>query len=296
MKLIILFVLIFSLSVSGQYGSNVRLVDDEGILIDTDNPLPVTSGLSIAKGDISGYSVIHKFGNAPDFDTGDNEVTIWDGAADGVLWEKMNYTWSNSANIDSISSSNGGDNQLIEIQGLKADSTLCTQTVTLNGQTPVALDTALIRVFRAKNITSINLLGHVFVYAGDDGVSSGIPNEADSIRALIISENNQTEMAIYTVPDDKTAYMRSWYAGTAGANKTSNYIIRIYARPEGQVFQLKHRASLSDEGTSHIQHKYTDPLRFDSFTDIYMTAEMQAVGGTSAAIAGGFDIVLVDNQ
>ena len=251
--------------------------------------------LEIARGNIIGHSTVHKFGNAPDFDTGDNEITIWDGADDGTAWENMNYTWSVSANIDSMSSSNAGDNQIIEIQGLKNDSLLCIQTITLNGQTPVALDTSLIRIFRAKNINSVNLLGHVFIYAGNDGVNSGIPNEADSIRALIIPENNQTEMAIYTVPNDETAYMRSWYAGTAGASKTSNYIIRIYARSSGQVFQLKHRSSISDNGTSYIQHKYIDPPKYDVFTDLIMTVQMTAAGGTAASVAGGFDIVLVDN-
>jgi len=40
------------------------------------------SGLAIAKGNVVGTGFIHKFGNAPDFDTTDGEVTIWDGAED----------------------------------------------------------------------------------------------------------------------------------------------------------------------------------------------------------------------
>jgi len=33
--------------------------------------------LEIAKGNISGTTFIHKFGAAPDFDTSDNEVSVW---------------------------------------------------------------------------------------------------------------------------------------------------------------------------------------------------------------------------
>ena len=40
-------------------------------------------GLEVAKGNIPGHSIVHKFGNAPDFDTSDGVVDVWDGASDG---------------------------------------------------------------------------------------------------------------------------------------------------------------------------------------------------------------------
>ena len=57
-------------------------------------------GLDISRGLIAGQSLVHKFGNAPDFDTTDGEVTIWDGAEDGASWEKMVYTYSNQTDRD----------------------------------------------------------------------------------------------------------------------------------------------------------------------------------------------------
>ncbi len=53
-------------------------VSHDGFLSTIDN----SNGLSIARGNVSGLSFIHKFGNAPDFDSGDNIVSIWDGADD----------------------------------------------------------------------------------------------------------------------------------------------------------------------------------------------------------------------
>lgn len=250
--------------------------------------------LEIARGNITGHSVVHKFGNAPDFDTADNEVTIWDGAEDGVAWENMNYDWSTSAAINSISSSEVADSQKIEIQGLDASWNLIVQYDTLQGRTTVILDTLLRRVFRLKNVDSTNLSGHIFVYE-TCGTTNGVPNEADSIRAIIHPGNNQTEMAIYTIPNGKTGYLRSWYAGTAGAKKSSNYIIRLYARPFGQVFQLRHRYSINDDGSSYIQHNYTDPPTYESKTDIIMTVEMEAAAATGASAASGFNMVLVDD-
>ena len=114
-----------------------------------------------------------------------------------------------------------------------------------------------------------------------------------TVRALIDNGNNQTEMAIYTIPNGKTGYMRSWYASSAGANKSSNYVIKLKARPTGGVFQLKHRMAITD--SSPYQHKYIETPSFAAKTDLIMTAEMLVAGGTEASVSAGFDLVLVDD-
>ena len=83
------------------------------------------------------------------------------------------------------------------------------------------------------------------------------------------------------------------YAANGGASKSSNYIIRLWARPSGQVFQLKHTSAISD--TTGHQHKYFEPEVFAAGTDIELTCEITAGSVTAASIAGGFDIVLVDD-
>lgn len=254
----------------------------------------VEDGLSIAKGDVTGHSLVHKFGNAYDFDQADTEVTVWDGADDGTAWENMRYDYSTTAAIDSISSSSTNDTLAILVQGLDANTNLVTQTVTLNGQTRVALSTNLWRVFRAYNDNGTLAVGHVVIYE-NTALTAGVPTDKSKIRAIIHPEAQQTEMAIYTVPAGKTAYLRQGYAGTAGASKTSNYIVRFYARQPGGVFRLQNRASLSDTGTSFFVRPYVDPPGFPAGTDLEVTVEMTASGGTAAAIAAGFDLVLVDD-
>ena len=102
-------------------------------------------------------------------------------------------------------------------------------------------------------------------------------------------------MALYTIPNGKTGYMRDRYASTAGASKSSDYVIRVKARPLGQVFQLKHTAAISDIANSNIQHTYVEPEVFAAKTDIMVTVEMPSGTATAASVAGGFDVVLIDN-
>jgi hypothetical protein len=267
---------------------NVTTTTDGNLTI-SDN----SNGLAIAKGDVSGTTFIHKFGNAPDFDTADNQVTIWDGAEDNTSWENMVYDYSSTADIQYISSTDGGDTQTIEVQGLDSNYDLVTQTKDLTGQTSATLDTALIRIFRMKNNGSTDLAGHVFCSTSTAG-AGGIPTAAN-IRAIIQPGNNQTLMAVYTIPNGKTGYVRDWYASTSGANKTSNYTIRLKARKLGGVFQLKHISAIADNGASYIHHRYEEPEVFTAKTDIEMTCQMLAGGGTAASVSGGFDIVLVDD-
>jgi len=250
------------------------------------------NGLAIAKGYVEGSTFIHKFGNAPDFDPADGFVSVWDPAEDGTTHELMNVVYSTSAIIDSISSSHVSDTNLMEIQGLDTDYALTVQTATLNGQNRVALTTSLIRVFRVKNISAVDLMGNVIVYE-DTPLTLGVPTLKSKIRAVVHAINNQTEMAVYTIPAGKTGYMRDWYASTSGAKKGSSHVLKVLARPFGQVFQLKHKASIIEDGTSYIKHEYVEPEVFVEKTDIEMKVNTDQ-GGSS--IAGGFDIVLVDNE
>jgi hypothetical protein len=89
--------------------------------------------------------------------------------------------------------------------------------------------------------------------------------------------------------------MRDWYASTSGGSRDTSYVIDLFARPFGQVFQLKHKSSISDTGTSYLQHQYEEPERFAEKTDIEMRVTITKAAITAGSVSGGFDIVLKDN-
>ena len=89
-----------------------------GIKQANNQPMVINSSkvMEIVQGNITGASFIHKFGRTPDFDTTDNFATVWDGAEDGEVWEKMVYTYSTTADIDSLVSSDNSDTQDVEVR------------------------------------------------------------------------------------------------------------------------------------------------------------------------------------
>ena len=269
---------------------NVKTTKD-GYLTISDN----SNGLAIAKGEVTGHSSVQKFGNAPDFDQADGIITVWDGAEDGAAWELMDYTYSSIADIDSISSSDNADTVDITIQGLDSNWEEVEQTITLQGRTRVALSTSLIRVYRAYNNSSTNLAGHVVIYV-NTALTNGVPTDKTKIRAIIDQVNQQTEMAVYTIPAGKTGYLTRGYASTAGASKSSNYVIRFYARKFGKVFRLQNINAISDTSTGIVILDYFIPLKIEEKTDLEVRVEATASGATGCSVSAGFDLVLVDNQ
>lgn len=250
------------------------------------------NGLAISRGIVSGMSYIHKFGQAPDFDPGDGYVSAWDGANDGGI-DQMVYQFSTTDDIDSLSSSNNSDTQDIEVHGLDVNFDEVIQTITITGQTRKALDTDLIRVHQMINRSSTDNAGDVYCFL-NGSTTGGVPDTPADVRAVMQAGNNQTLMAIYTIPDSKTGYLRSWYAAgsnavffTAGVSNN-----KLLLRPPGEVFQLKHISSITSTGTSLNQHWYNEPEQILERTDIMIVVDTNVA---ASAVSAGFDLVLIDD-
>jgi len=254
---------------------DVALKKNEGSLID---PVQVDDpALVISMGEVSGLSHVNKFGRNESVAIG-TEEEIWDGS--------VAYVWPTSASITHVRSavdSATTQGQVIEVQGLDTDWMQVTQNATLDGTnstTEVALGTALRRVFRMKVLDSS---------AADQAIWAG-PTGFASQAAIITAGNNQTLMAIYTIPANKTGYMTGFYASVNPAtnlNPTSNPI-RLWARDNanGYARQLKHVEGLT-LGSEH--HHFNPYYKFTAKTDIFLTAQPV---GKAADVSAGFDLIL----
>jgi len=237
-----------------------------------------------------GYDVVDKFGESAEISKDETEP-IWDmGGA---------YTFTTTAQEFHISSSEDTDTQEIEVQGL--DENFAAQTVTqaLAGNTETVIGNSSVlwmRVFRAKNIGSVDLAGDCYIYEDDD-VTAGVPQTQTKIRAKVSAGQNQTLMAIYTIPAGKQGWLRAWSASihpvaTPGSREAD---IRLYVRPFGQVFHVKRTRGVSNPGSSLFDADISIPSPgispISEKSDIKMEAH---VIGKAGHVSGGFQLEMIN--
>ena len=225
-------------------------------------------------------SAVNKFGRNASVDIGVEEE-IWDGSA-AYVYPATALMTSMSQTTDQVAARG----LVIEVQGLDANWALVVQTKALDASdttTPVTLDTPLIRVFRMKVNGNVVTTSTIRVH------NAGETQD----YAIIDTGRNQTQMAIYTVPAGRTAYMSSYYAAVNPATNldpTSNPI-RLYARDNanGYARQIKHSIGLIN---GQFQHFFEPHYKFTEKTDIFITATPV---GKAADVSAGFDLYLIDD-
>ena len=241
----------------------------------------------------NGLGHINKFGHNPSI----NKVTVpeyvWSG---GGL-----YTFTADGGAPYfISSSSASDTVIINLQILSEDADEDWSeeefTITLQGQTKVAITTPSgdnpVRFFRGYNTNGTALVGDVYIYE-DDTLTGGIPDTHTKIRGVINAGDDQTEMAIYTVPSGKDAYFLQGYTQLTNSKSTfANFKFAI--RIHGSVFRTRGRASCSNAGQGSWSYKYSIPPKLPAKTDVILTCV--EVGADGCAVAAGFDILLIDTE
>jgi hypothetical protein len=243
--------------------------------------------LACSMGLIPGYSKVDKWGINDEITTASDPEDVWEG---GGLY---NYDADGTAPIVSLASDNGADTQEIYIEGLDINGVLVTQNITLAGTTRVALTTPLWRVFRMENEGTTNLVGTVFCYTG----VGTVPSIGDAeVRAIIDDGNNQTQMAIYTIPAGKVGFL--YYGDIAMAfssGPTGGEFARVTYRSRrfGKVFKIKKTITLTSGGSTIFQDYRRFPDIIPAKTDIRINVqEVSATMGVSASI----DLLLINED
>jgi hypothetical protein len=253
-----------------------------------------SSGTAACQGLNSSVRCLQKFGKAPSFPSAVTS-TIWGGANSADIAEySYNYSPDNTANIDSVSSTSTGDTQSIIIEGLDINYNFVSQAVTLTGQTRAALTTPLVRAFRVQNMGITDFAGFIYIYV-NTALSGGRPIDTTQIRVVVDSSDNQTLMAMWTVPAGKTLSLKSFHFSIDAGNKASNYVVRLRVRNFGGVFRTQWEGAISDVGSSFLPYYYSLPLQIAEKSDIEMTAKATAAGVTGAAVTGSFEGEINDN-
>jgi hypothetical protein len=257
---------------------SVRIVSNGGVVV---KPL----ALAIAEGTFTGYGSVNKFGSVPTASDGVKTV-VWDLGNTSPV-----YPFPDTAKITHIKEVVdvvADRNLLVNVQGLDASFDLVVQSVSLNAANSTTLSpltTPLKRVFRMK--------------VDDDvvaGASIQTMNASGTIPySLMQPGNNQTLMAIYTVPRGKTAYIISYYCDyVRDAVKDPDSIefqLWVADRKNNYEFQLKHQKGIP-KLSGGFQHSFDPYQKVTEQSDIMITGSPD---NADAHLHAGFDIILVDN-
>jgi len=227
--------------------------------------------IQVSRGLVDGHKRLFKFGHNPLIQ--DISETIWD--AGGL------YVYPSSALAMTVTSGAGAtDNGVaITVQGLDGDYNEVSEEVTLASTGTATTTQTFLRVYRA------------FVSGSQAITANTTIANGGTTYAQINTDENQTLMALWTVPAGYTAYLLDTKitAFTEQNNKVAT--INIYARRENGVFRT---ADKFDVFAAAITQNYKCPIPFPEKTDI----EVRAVATSSNAdlrVAAGLDIIYIAN-
>ena len=223
----------------------------------------------IAEGNVSGHSVLRKFGRNGVVST--SIETVWEYST------LMSY--SAAAETMYLMSSAAGDGQDYTVYGLDGDWAEQSVVVTCNGRTPVGLAGTWLRISRITNDGSTDNAGAIYVSNDNANVTDGVPDTAVDVRGMIAIGLNQTLQAAWTVPAGKTLYLTDYWVSES-SNKGAE--VTLVVRPVGGVFRVKDtQQTLSNA----IHVPFTFPQSIAAKSDI----EVRAAGvGIGAIISAGF--------
>lgn len=170
-------------------------------------------------------------------------------------------------------------------QGLNENFSEVSGYIIMNGTTPIASTVTFKRLFRMEVLQA----GSASKNLGDISATADIDGTA---TAIIRVGNNQTLMAIFTIPRGVSGLLTSWWAGLA--NKQSAISTALIAWGEAETpLRVREPIVLHSQGQSHNQRIFEVPEMVTEMNDIIVTANVDANG---VAVAAGFDLILVTNK
>lgn len=220
--------------------------------------------LQVARGQIAGHSTVNIYGYQPAVST--TFLPIWENATA--------YTYPLTAQQMNLAGSNG-DTATITINGLDASYNLLSESVVLNGTTPVTTVNSFLRI----NSMSVSV-GSATNPAG----AVTLKNLAGTVTyAQINAGVGRTQAAIYTVPAGHTFYLSRIDINTSlNGNDYCTYQNRT-SSPAGVVTLTQQAPFAINYHTQRVM-----PRPFAEKTDIQLMAKVQSGTGAVSISQEGY--------
>jgi len=232
---------------------------------------PTGSALfDIALGSYANATVVHKFGANFNIDLATDPETVWTGG--GM------YPWAafDTAQTIYCLSTDAGDTDTLQIEGLDENYNLLTEEIQLTGTVAVTTINTFKRVFTMSYLVSTGDNAGVLTARTVSGVGT--------VVAQIDIGRNRTLMAIYTIPAGHTGLL-IYGDLTIGAKKNAE--LGFYIRQFGGTFLLNHLA----EVTGLYARSFPAPLTLPAKSDLDTVITSVDANGTT--VTANFDLILI---
>ena len=239
--------------------------------------------LQVSRNQIAGHKTLFKFGLNSDING--SVETIWS--------HSTPYVYPTAATVMKVSSTSASDTadgtgaRTVYVSGLDANYNEINETVTLTGQTAVNTTQLFLRMFRAYVVTAGSggtAVGDIYIGVGT--VTAGVPA---TVYAKIDIGENQTNMAIWTVPANHTLYLHRGTFSAASNNAAQFVLGKFMFRPFGSVFR---NAADITVNSNVFGYDFEIPLAIPEKTDI--EARAIALAGTNFYVTASFEGIYID--
>jgi len=168
------------------------------------------------------------------------------------------------------------------IEGLNTARSELREFIVLNGTTNVPTVGSYRRMDRARLFGGDNssAVGAITATAQTDG----------TISLKVLIGNNQTMMAIYTVPLAQDAFLTKWWGTVSKKNTTASNVILRGGVLDGFRYALQTRA-ITTTGSSSFDYIPEPYIVIPGGADIWVEADSSA---NDTGISSGFDLILID--
>ena len=238
--------------------------------------------LMASAGMLSDAFAVSKFGFNPLIVAGIE--SIWD--AGGIYpWQSpgtgLTMTLQSTVAADDVL---GTGARYVTIFWIDKDYNQQQTTVETDGTTPVAVGDDIYLPYRMAVTPGPN--GEAAAGSGQNAAGTITLENAATVYSQIINGNNQTLMALYTIPAGFTGYIMFGKA-SVGEGKTAEG--KFFARPLNGVFNLAHDFMLFQNS---YDYPFGLPVPIAEKSDLDLRAISTAAGTT---MSGAFDVILVRN-
>jgi hypothetical protein len=235
----------------------------------------------VVEGNVPGRTGIHIHGVQSVATT--SELDVW-GVAAAHTFNTANQSMEVLGNVNDVLTTGTGA-WTVFVKGQNIAGTEQSETVNMNGTTPVALVNTYSHVYEAYVVTA----GSLGTNSGDITIQIA---SGGAIAARIGATLGETRMAIYRIPAGKTGYLYQWAVGLQNTVNTQRVRCNLRMRKSGEAWLYKGWQSFSILGSSTSTIKYVMPQPISALTEIVVGCKSTAI---NTGVFSILDILLVDD-